>query len=478
MTVRRVRNFINGLRQAQPAATARLQQPRMQQPYVDLRIPGSLLSRVRTHVEDFSTGARAGFLVCRSSRRAAGETLLAIEFVPVPDEGVRSGDEYGLSWSAPFDAQMIERADDADGSLVIVHSHGPWSAVRLSSDNRSKAGELLPSASLVLDGRTCATVVLGDRCIDGLTWTAGEPGAAMRRMTVISDTIEHWAAFTPTRQLFRLRHDRSSRATTESRQGILAQARVAVVESTGRDGRISQQLTHQGIGTVIAIDHELVKTVDLGRLAGTTPPDVGRELQVDVMEPLTAWIDEVRDERVPHRLPPQQTLDDLKSADVIVCCVDSFLVRQQLATFARRHMLPMVDLGMTVKMIDGVLQAAHGQLLVTVPDSPCLRCFNAEAGDWEVVSMSGTLASEACNAVLDLLTAASGGSGGSGGRRAPGCWVFDGGTGAVRPAPLPPSWSACPACAQAGLGDPPARDVSRADRPLVSSGRGWRLRAR
>jgi len=72
------------------------------------------------------------------------------------------------------------------------------------------------------------------------------------------------------------------------------------------------------------------------------------------------------------------------------------------------------------------------------------------AGDPQVVSMNGVLASEACNCILDLLT------GYSAGRRGSGQWQYDGRTGELQPTALPARRAGCPACAQEGHGDPQA----------------------
>jgi len=71
------------------------------------------------------------------------------------------------------------------------------------------------------------------------------------------------------------------------------------------------------------------------------------------------------------------------------------------------------------------------------PDAP---------GEPQVVSMNGTLASEACNCVLDLLT------GYSGGRRAGKFWQYEGRSGTLEPHDLPVHNPGCPACVQEGFG--------------------------
>jgi molybdopterin/thiamine biosynthesis adenylyltransferase len=455
-----------------PRRSTRAGQPRPA-PFVDLRVGGRLLADARRHVEDFSDGEQAGFLICRSAATAQGEVLLAIEFHAVPTEEITGrGGDYALSWSPAFNARMIERASELDASLVILHSHGPRSTVQLSPDDRRNAAQLLPTMSRLLGGRTCATIVLGEGCVDGRTWIEGRPGPAVRRMVVVSDTVDWWYAGAiaqpaPPRQ----RHDRQARAITAARHDLVSRARVVVVGCSGGGSHVCQQLAHQGVGTIVPLDDELVEEVNLGRMVGSMPADVGRTCKVDVMERLITSIDpEIVCVPVPHRFPSAEALEAMKTADVLVCCVDSFLVREQLATFARRYLLTMIDIGIGIETTDGALVTADGQLLVTMPESPCPRCTpllsdavlaaehaerppgydrNPLGGEPQVVSMNGTLASEACNSVLDVLTGYSGGS------RGPGWWAYDGRRGTLERCELPPAWPACPSCAQLGQGDPP-----------------------
>jgi molybdopterin/thiamine biosynthesis adenylyltransferase len=160
----------------------------------------------------------------------------------------------------------------------------------------------------------------------------------------------------------------------------------------------------------------------------------------------------------------------MRCADVIVACVDTFQAREAINAFCRRYMIPLLDIGIAIRSADGRLATADGQLIASLPGKPCLRCWfitdsilaaerrdhppgydrnpNAPA-DPQVVSMNGTLASEACNSALDLIT------GYSGGRRGARIWQYDGRAGTLTAADVPPARPDCPACAEEGLGDPP-----------------------
>lgn len=159
----------------------------------------------------------------------------------------------------------------------------------------------------------------------------------------------------------------------------------------------------------------------------------------------------------------------MKSADVVVACVDRFAAREAINAFCRRYLIPLVDIGMSIRSTGEHLATADGQVIVSKPGEPCMRCFfstdgvlsrerverppgydeNPDApGEPQVVSMNGVLASEACNCVLDLIT------GYSCGRRGARQWQYDGRTGHLEPFDLPSARPGCPACAEEGQGDP------------------------
>jgi hypothetical protein len=173
---------------------------------------------------------------------------------------------------------------------------------------------------------------------------------------------------------------------------------------------------------------------------------------------------------VNERFPSQKTIAALKRADIVVACLDQFDAREAVNAFCRRYLIPLVDIGMSITSAGERLAKVDGQVIVSLPGEPYLRCFfltdalleserrhrppgydeNPDAaGDPQVVSMNGVLASEACNCVLDLVT------GYSGGRRGARQWQYDGRSGELVPSELPSRRARCPACAQEGQGDPP-----------------------
>jgi len=64
----------------------------------------------------------------------------------------------------------------------------------------------------------------------------------------------------------------------------------------------------------------------------------------------------------------------IREADIIVSCVDSYSARQDLEVTARRFLIPLVDIGMDVFLVDNNPHIA-GQAILSVPDGPCMRCL-------------------------------------------------------------------------------------------------------
>ncbi len=268
----------------------------------------------------------------------------------------------------------------------------------------------------------------------------------------------------------RRRLDRQTLAIGPASDAKLASAKVAVVGLSGGGSHVFGQLAHMGIGTLIAVDDDVVTDTNLGRLIGATESDVDRTAKVDLAHRVATGVDaSINVRRVPERFPSAASIAALKEADVIVTCLDRLDARAAVNELARRYLIPLVDIGIQIRSRGEHLAYAHGQLIVSLPGGPCMRCWfltdealererlerppgydedpNAP-GEPQVVSMNGTLASEACNCVLDLIT------GYSRGHRNSGVWRYDGRSGRLEPGELPSRRPACPACAQEAHGDP------------------------
>jgi molybdopterin/thiamine biosynthesis adenylyltransferase len=100
-----------------------------------------------------------------------------------------------------------------------------------------------------------------------------------------------------------------------------------------------QQLAHQGLGTIIAVDNETLDETNLGRVVGATHVDIDRTRKVNLAERVATAIDpDINVVKVDKRFPSPEAIVALKTADVIVSCVDTFRAREAINLFCRRYM--------------------------------------------------------------------------------------------------------------------------------------------
>ena len=163
----------------------------------------------------------------------------------------------------------------------------------------------------------------------------------------------------------------------------------------------------------------------------------------------------------------------LRGCDVVIGCVDSFAARRELEIACRRYLIPYIDIGMDVNLVEGHPPRMAGQVILSMPGGPCLFCvgflteerlaqeaakYGAAGGRPQVVWPNGVLASTAIGVVMDLVTG----------------WThqqdrlvylsYDGTTGEVKPHVRLRYLDSCcrPHFTGADLGDPVLR------RPLIS----------
>ncbi len=438
---------------------------------VDLRISGALFDQVRAHVEDFSRGEEAGFLICRINRLPDRDVLLAREWIPIPDQVITRNEGSVLSWSADFNSDVLARAVELNATPVLVHSHGTPSP-RFSPDDRAKERPLFGAFSRIVDPLPTGTLLIGRGDVTASFWLNGRNDLPFRRLIIIGDTIDTWYSTEtpPEPRPTRKRLGRQTVAIGPLSDAQLANTKVAIVGVSGGGSHVLQQLAHQGVGTLIPVDDQVVDETNLGRLVGATEADVDTARKVDLALRVATGIDSsINVVRVPGRFPSSAAIDALKDADIVVACLDRFDAREGINAFCRRYLIPLVDVGMAIVSAEEHLAKADGQVIVSLPGRPCLRCWfltdpllarerrerppgydqNPDAvGDPQVVSMNGVLASEACNCVLDLIT------GYSGGRRGARVWQYEGRSGELVPYALPSRRFDCPACAEESQGDP------------------------
>ena len=242
------------------------------------------------------------------------------------------------------------------------------------------------------------------------------------------------------------RLDRQSFLGPDS-DAVLEATTIGIVGLGGGGSHVVQQAAHMGIGGYVNVDPQTIDETNTNRLIGGTLADVccvptktgiikwlvrglsriiGGTLDYIDCEPTKTGIAE----RLVRGLQPQARIisvcdswhagtEQLKTADVIIGAVDSFKERDELERFARRYLIPYIDIGMDVHDLGENGFLVSGQVILSTPGAPCLRCcgfitddrlkeeaqrYGAAGGRPQVVWSNGVLASTAIGLLAQILT--------------------------------------------------------------------------
>ena len=250
----------------------------------------------------------------------------------------------------------------------------------------------------------------------------------------------------------------------DSSQDRINAVRVGVVGLGGGGSHAVQQLAHIGFPMRL-FDNDFIEESNLNRLLGGTLKDVeakASKVQIALRTVHGVLGDDA--DVIGYESLWQEGAVALMSCQVVVGCVDSLEARYELERFCRQYMIPYVDIGMDVHALEGERPVIGGQVVMSCPGGPCLRCLgfltedrrkkDAEkyggAGDMpQVVWPNGVLASTAVGLVIDLAT------GWSGVRRQFAYLSYDGKFGTVSPSATLkfPAWKTCNHFPLSAVGD-------------------------
>lgn len=213
------------------------------------------------------------------------------------------------------------------------------------------------------------------------------------------------------------RLDRQSFLGTQSDR-VLAGATIGFVGLGGGGSHAAQQGAHIGIGGYVLVDHDRIDLTNTNRLVGGTLLDVLLRRHKTAIAARTIRALNPSARIVEIRKSWHDAVEALKRCDIILGAVDTFREREQLERFARRHLIPYIDVGMDVHTtVVGYL--VSGQVILSSPGRPCLRCcglitderLKDEAGKYgsaggrpQVVWPNGILASTAVGLMVQTLT--------------------------------------------------------------------------
>lgn len=255
-------------------------------------------------------------------------------------------------------------------SLVFVHSH-PFDDGQPEFSSVDDAGEerLASFLANLLGERPHAAIVVSPGGLSARALGSDVPAVVIE----VGEVLDF--AFAPDLRSPADQFDRQVRAFGQAGQARVGALRVAIVGAGGTGSVTAQQLAHFGVTDFTLVDFDAVEETNLNRLVGAGPNDVGT-LKVEVARrtilsaqpgaSVTTIVGDVTDDRIAERL---------KGCDVIFACTDSHASRAVLNQIAYQHLIPAIDMGVSLSVRGGVLTHITGRVQLLSPGLPCLTCM-------------------------------------------------------------------------------------------------------
>jgi ThiF family len=352
-----------------------------------------------------------------------GPVFVVREIEQAPEEQI-TRDQWGLHWSPDLTRRWTATAERQGLGVVILHAHNHRGRVCLSSTDDRTCARLLTHFAELIPGQAHGYVVVGLEAVAGWFRYRGSR-VPLRVLKTVGCPVRRWAEhpehIAPAPDLMA----RQVGAIGDLGQAHVGSSTVGLVGVGGGGSIASDMLAHMGIGRLLLCDGDVLKAINLSRQTGAGPADIGRVKAEVAAERALAANPSVHIEVYAERFPQPMSYKAFRSADVIVSCVDSAEARTEINAFGRRFLIPIVDIGATIKRDGGRLAAIVGHVARLLPDRACMECegltsrllrneelagrrvayYDSEepAGAPQVMSINGLLASMAVTEVLRLL---------------------------------------------------------------------------
>ncbi|GMU83709.1 MAG: hypothetical protein AMXMBFR47_35790 [Planctomycetota bacterium] len=347
-----------------------------------IRIPEPALTALRrafardTSLEQFAFATAARY-------SAQGDVVLSVEQIILPEDGnLAEQSRTRVTPSPHFQAAVYAAALQRQRVIVDIHTHthaGPVSFSEIDRREMQRNAEYI--AANFPDPMTLAAIVM-DR--DGAHFDAVLYDRAARCFVDVPciDVIGRQVCFVHSTKAITTEVSDKERYARQLllpgwNQMRLADLRVVIVGLGGTGSRVLEMLVSLGVGErgwIALIDGDLVERSNLPRIPYATPADCGRAKVAVAAEHAQRRNANVR--VIPARCDVALDCvpDTIRTADVIVLCVDRESSRSAVNEFAVRYGNPLTDVGCDVKDVDG-RTIAGGQVRTVVPGvTACLSC--------------------------------------------------------------------------------------------------------
>ena len=315
------------------------------------------------------------FLLGNSYHRRTGEpVMIATEMIPPGGDSWNKDGEHMLEPTSSYINNSVVIADNADTSLIFVHTHpGAFHPPSFSSIDEMSNRRLFRNLSQILPNRPLGSLVLSRKSVHGVSFEKGKISSISQfKFVGRTYSIEqaNGSPVVPPDPTF----DRQTRAISQGRQALLRNMKIAIVGVGGTGSAVAVQLARMGVGSLTLLDRDTIDESNLSRVYGSKKKDVGKP-KVGVLKKYLSTYSKTRVDAIQADITTQDMTQHLCDSDIIFGCTDNLTSRAVLNDVALQYYTPLIDVGCRIHLKNHEsIEQAIAKVQVVTPDTACLWC--------------------------------------------------------------------------------------------------------
>ena len=301
-----------------------------------------------------------------------GLTLLLRNWRLAPAEAYERRGGAGAVVAPDFLAPGVKRARQTNEAMLLCHTHPFSKHPGFSGIDDSGEDVLIPKIRDRAPEAPHGAIVVGQRSASVRVW----PPGADRSVDAPLRTLGSGSG-----RSGESRFDRQDRAFGPGTSQELGRRSIGIVGTGGLGWDIATLLAGHGVGRFVLVDPDSVEEHNRPRLRGAATTTVGRPKVAALAEVIHASSPDIAIETFAAPLADAAARRSLAGVDLMISATDNLASRLDADRFARRLLIPLIDVGINVDAHEGQLDRVGGRMCVLWPTGPCLLCMGVLSPD-------------------------------------------------------------------------------------------------
>lgn len=318
----------------------------------ELVIAGVHHKMLESHLLPADGKEAAAILFCRSALPVRAR-LMVIDQLLIPHRSCSTRLPDYITWPGELLSNAIDRAEEEQLSLILVHSHPggypDFSRTDDESDQFSIGNIFAGWSGPPPPAGHGSAIMTGTGRLRARLYDPDLQAMDIVRTSVFGDDIRIWEKDVA---------DEPPMAFSAEMTARLGRLHACVIGVSGTGSIIAEQAARMGFGGLTLIDFDRVEPKNLNRIVNSSAEDAANSvLKVEMFEKsVMRHRPNILLTTVAQNVLSREAVLEAAKADIIFSCVDSAQGRQVADLIASAFMIPLIDMGVTIptrKMPDG-----------------------------------------------------------------------------------------------------------------------------